>query len=270
MDDMTQPLSDRELRGLRGPVRECTEHSGTWSSPTLVFDREGKLVQPDSEARSRLVREEIGPGGRKIRVEDVSVPGRPGLDVSCPAPCADGIWLSTRGAAYAVTTFSETGRPVRTDFTSAAGAVLARAEYEYGEAGGVVGIVEYVGDELPPDAARIAGMIEEASRQSGAEIQGEVLQLARRFGTAGSELSRISLQYDGAGRVIERVDTALGVPMGNVKYGYNERGDMAWQEIDGDRTEFSYEYDSAGNWVRHVATGRNSSIEAVRAIRYYD
>lgn len=260
--------TDREVAGLRGPVRKMTltrrlPH-GTFTD-TLTYSWDGRLIHRRYRgADGSVVEGDPPPGPAVVTAEDGSyeeiaeVPGVDSYGLSS-LPLAMGI--PVRGAARVRTRYDAQGVPREVLAETGRGEVTARALLLSDERGNIIELRQY-GGAKPVIQLRWYEklMLRQADKKKfAAFLQPEGLE------------TRTLFTYDERGR-LSRVRTLLGdETIQEQKFRYNEQGDKAVVSSAGEPdVHFQYEYDSRGNWILERVHHREGMDESRRTIVYYD
>jgi hypothetical protein len=285
-------LTDREVRGLRGPVRlVVTRPSPGGPVQEEAFDRDGRLVgfreQPAAGSQSSFeyrydaegnrydasgrrwglphIRTVRNPDGSRVEIVDVSMVAGWG-----PEGMHE-VWFGTGGASTAETTFDLRGAPSGAVLRNAQGGELSRISCTCDGEGRIVDAVQYGGTSRPPLPGAPGLAVE--------DLPGDQRELARALFEPGSEQFRVAFRYDSFGRVVERIGSFAGREDERTVNAYNERGDIQTSTATtGTGTmvyEFDYDYDEYGNWIRQTSRYMSGgsmagSHEFSRTIAYYD
>jgi hypothetical protein len=269
-------MQDREMRGLRGPVRsvvtEIPKPEGALLEE-LHFDLDGRMTYlrscpPQGAEWSKTYRydhngHDVDRNIRVVRAADgghTELEKLPGYVDAWSAPHLHGMGFGAQRTSAVESSFDAKGQPTRTVLRNEHGEELSTIRYVCDESGNVVEAVQYSGSVSPfglsPD------MLERVSRSDRGKFQA--------FFEPGLEEARITFRYDSARRPTEEAAYLVGELQHRTVYTYNEQGDRVTATSDGgDPVRLEYEYDHYGNWTRQVVHHALGADDIRRRLSYY-
>lgn len=279
--DELRPITDRECRRLRGPVRTCIEdivylHAVATSSPQnslpastsrTEFDQTGQLAGVRSLFRKRSPVIQYDNAGRKMKIQvssrddympNTSAGGSPFGIADRPPNLPDG--------GTATTLFDGRDRPVEVEVRDAQGILVSRAARIYDLAGRVAEEeLQYI-DFVPVFPRELRAKVEMGIE----EIRADFAKVMAGSGRVYAE----TYVYDAEGRIVrttrrifgrqEIIDTTYN-GHGDVESEVKRSHNIEAQELDEPEyteTRYSYQYDETGNWIERIAECRHDPESA--------
>jgi len=257
----SQTRSDRELAGLKGPVKTVVERSYKYTGS--VDTRKSGDANSKFDAGDTVTYDPQGNEIERIMVSDYGeLMGKQTQTFDKGGSLTERIFRDAKGALQERETFTyRDGRLVETLAYNAAGVVRLKTVRSYDGKGNLTEEVYH-----DPTIARARTVYAHDDRGNRTEMTFFMIDGKKAVAPVGPCLGghRVKVTYDDKGRPIAKavLDTE-----GNIKkswtYSYDDSGNQLKQSMQsGGSTvtfDFKYEYDEKGNWIKSEAASIHSN-----------